>query len=201
MFKLITYLYRKRIIKYAFDTQKPKPRDFSKMNFAFMDSKGHKYYENEDWFNYSLTRKEQLTIKVGEMNARINQKEFKDWREVMEKALNNGENPDYAMIAFFLKEWDIREKELVIYSPAYIEIAAIFYIREDEDVDQFDEDIQRQKVEQLQHDFEVLKGFFFTPELNKLLGFSQISNQELMQYYSQSKKRVESHRKFITNHS
>ena len=201
MFKLITYLYRKRIIKYAFDTQKPKPRDFSKMNFAFMDSKGNKYFENEDWFNYTLARKEQLMIKVGEMGARINQEEFRKWRDAMTKALNNGENPDYAMLGFFLKEMDIREKELVIYSPAYIEIAAIFYIRQDEDIDKFDEEVQRQKVAQLQYDFETVKGFFFTPELNKLLGFSEISNQELIQYYNQSKKRVESHRQFLTSHS
>lgn len=166
-----------------------------------MDSNGLKYYENEDWFNYSLTRKEQLMIKVGEMGARINQEEFKKWREVMKKALNNGENPDFAMIGFCLQEWDIREKELTIYSPAYIEIAAIFYIREDEDIDQFDEEIQRQKVKQLEYDFETIKGFFFTPELNKLLGFSQITDQELIKYYNQSKKRIDAHRQFLTSHS
>lgn len=189
MIKLLYILFRRSFLKLAFSDQ-DKPKGLSKYSFQFIDSEGRKYYAPNDMQDIHLERKAQLIKSVGELNACLTGEELRITKEAIKKALNNGNSPDYAMIGFVVKEWELRQSTL-IHTDIVLDITALFYIREDEDPSVFDLEIHNKKVEQFKKDYHThLSVFFCNPDLNKLLGFSNISDDELMQVLTEGELKV-----------
>lgn len=197
MIKIIKFLIgQKRLNQIAFESLKPKPKSFDSLTYQFIDSQGRKYYKYHDIFNCSLDRKEQLTIKLTELNARSSVEDLDQMFFLIKKSIDDGfKGSDYAgcisRIANICEEWRIRREEIQIYSPAFIDVAALYYVREDETIDGFDVDIHNEKVEQFKKDYEGIKGFFFTQELNHLLGLQEITPQQLKELYSTANKQLD----------
>lgn len=197
MIKLIRFLVgQEKLNKIAFDSLKPKPKKFTNLEQQFIDSKGRKYYRYHDIFNCSLERKEQLTVKLTELNARSSVQDLDQMFLLIKKSIDDGfKGSDYAgcisKIAHVCEEWRVRREEIQIYSPAFIDIAALYYVREDEDVEGFDIEIHNQKVKQFKEDYEGIKEFFFTQELNQLLGLQEITPEQLKGLYSVANQQLE----------
>lgn len=197
MVKLIKFLIgQKRLNEIAFQSLKPKPKSFSDLQYEFIDSEGRKYYKYHDIFNCSLERKEQLTIKLTELNARASVEDLDQMFLLIKKSIDDGfKGSDYAgcvsRIAHVCEEWKIRREEIQIYSPAFIDVAALYYVRDDEQPDGFDVEIHNQKVLQFKKDYEGIKEFFFTQKLNQLLGLQEITPQELKQLYLVANQQLE----------
>jgi len=197
MLRIIRFLIgQEKLNKIAFDSLKPKPKEFTNLEQQFIDSKGRKYYKYYDIFNCSLDRKEQLTTKLTELNARCSVQDLDQMFLLIKKSIDDGfKGSDYAgcisKIANICEEWRVRREDIQIYSPAFIDIAALYYVREDEDIDGFDIEIHEQKVKQFKQDYEGIKEFFFTQELNQLLGLQEITAEQLKELYLVANQQLE----------
>ena len=104
MLRIIRFLIgQEKLNKIAFDSLKPKPKEFTNLEQQFIDSKGRKYYKYYDIFNCSLDRKEQLTTKLTELNARCSVQDLDQMFLLIKKSIDDGfKGSDYAGFSSFL---------------------------------------------------------------------------------------------------
>lgn len=112
--------------------------------------------------------------------------------ENIEAGLINKKNNSSAKIGALLMERDKRRK-MVLHHELLYNILAVQWVREDEEVGVFNNEIQMQKVDQFQREVKE-KGsypFFQVPELTQLNSFLKMSSEEWERYWTESQIQVE----------
>lgn len=111
--------------------------------------------------------------------------------EALETGLTNPKEKAAAKIGALLMEREKRRK-LVFHSELIYNILAVQWIREDEEVGVFNNEIQMQKVDQFKKEVEQ-KGafpFFQVEELKQLNSFLKMSSDEWQAYWNESQVQI-----------
>lgn len=176
MLKLFYKLFPKTFNKLVYEGY-AKPKDFTNLVFHFVDSKGRRYFRYEDDFKMPLKRKGELEDLLIEMSASLTKTEDDEFLKAMEKANNEG---DKNMMGYLLVQRRERKKWLVRAEIMW-HMAAVVNIREDEINTEFDNEIQREKIETFKTDFKI-HDFFVTGGLTKYIPYLQKSEKDWITY-------------------
>lgn len=144
--------------------------DKVKLDFAFVDSKGSRYYTTKDPESFGINRLSKLQTLTEELNMCISQKEMDDFWDAVYKINNSKKKEDEkkADINFWWHEYQYR-KEALTHPYLVFEIIAVSLIQGKEDPLDFDETLHHNKVRQLMEDAKAggLSAFFSKPVLTK----------------------------------
>src|SRR3990167_4205337 len=130
MIKIFYRLFKKDILRLVYAEQS-KPKDFTDMELAFIDSNGKRYYKYKDEMDMPLKRWAMLQQFFGELTMVMTHGELMRITDAMQTALG-GKDRDIAMIGFLIKE--IKNRcEMLLHEEILFRIVACLYIREDEE--------------------------------------------------------------------
>ncbi len=190
MIEFIYNRFKKQFNALAFSEQIPKKEKFAGYKFSFIDSKGVRYYEPIDLLDSGIKRKGKLHEHLVEYASQLTGSEITKMADTIDALINDkihkGESPDYAGITFITKEMRTRRDNL-IGTDIIFDIVCLYYVREDEEPDNYDIEVHNQKVERLKKDYDLGLNVFFCGEgINKLLGFQNTPEKELKQSLNRS---------------
>jgi hypothetical protein len=159
MIKLLFRLFRRRFLQLAFYNQaKPASDFFAKTELAFWDSNGKRYYRFLNDTDIPILRMGKLQRILLEYNLRMDTKDLNTFLDAMQEALDKivnesqkGKLKNLAWIGHLVEEMR-RRKEFIIEPDLLMELAAILYIREDENPAVIDDSLQMEKIEQFKKD-------------------------------------------------
>jgi hypothetical protein len=139
----------KAMAEYAFSHQSKSYREY--LEFAFTDSKGRKYYKFNDLKNMPLSMLEQLTILQLEVEGRIKGTDLDEWIKRCKEIASSGSKTAVADIGHMLGA--LEDRRGVLIEPVLLmEIAALLYVREDEDPTIYNKDLHKEKFKQFTDD-------------------------------------------------
>ena len=154
------------------------------LQYVFTDSLGANYYQFVDPDSMSVERRFKLEEYLQMLSYRLSKDEL---QKFVDSILACADKKDINTIVFLTKELEARQKELM--HPSLIfDVAAIQYIREDENEKVFDIAIHEQKVKQFEADAGgSLHDFFFHQSLRDYLPGLPLSSQDTMEYLGKMK--------------
>lgn len=167
-----------------------KPASHQKLEYGFTDSNGMIYNKYPQDATIPLERWGKLNEYMMWMSAGLTSVELDKLLNVAEEAIAEGLKQDtrnIAKISTVINQ--IRErKNMVIHTELFYNYVAVQLIREDEKPDEFNNEIQLQKVEQFKK--EVAAGnsydFFFKLGLSKLNALMDMSSSEWEKFWQNS---------------
>lgn len=167
-----------------------KPQTHQKLEFGFTDSNGTNYNKFPVEAAIPVERWGKLNEYMMWMSAGLTSGELDKLLNVAEEAIAEGLKKDtrnIAKISTVINQ--IRErKNMIIHTELFYNYVAVQLIREDENPNEFNNEIQMQKVEQFKK--EVAQGncydFFFKLGLSKLNALMDMSKNEWEQFWSNS---------------
>lgn len=168
LIRLLAFIgFKKAITDYVFSAQSKTYRAY--LEFAFADSKGNRYYQFNDLKNMPLALLEQLNILQLEIESRIKGNDLDEWIAACKKIISSGSKTSVADIGHMLGA--LEERRTLLMDPRLLmEIAALLYIREDEDPTVYNKDLHREKYLQFEADKkDVLFDFFVSAGLSRYL--------------------------------
>ena len=168
--------------------------DFSKMEVAFTDSNGVKYYKYLKDLDIPIIRFSHLQVYIQEMAAGFNRNEIELFLTALETALAGTEEtsgkPDIGMIGWLLKEMRMR-KDVLAHEEVLFWMVAALYIREDQNPAVWDEEIEEQKIKQFKVDSQGgLYGFFYGAGLSKYMPYFEKLKGDLTAYLRRGENKV-----------
>lgn len=169
-----------------------KPKSHAQMEFAMTDSNGMNYSKYPQDAIIPVERWGKINEYMMWMSAGLTSTELDKLLAVAEEAIADGLKKDtrnIAKISTVINQ--IRErKNMVIHTELFYNYVAVQLVREDEKPDEFNNEIQLQKVEQFKK--EVAQGncydFFFSIGLSKLNSLMSMSKQEWEQFWISSQQ-------------
>lgn len=203
--KLLYRLFPEQFHKLVFLSQR-KPVSFDKLELAFVDSEGKRYYKYMSDFEMSIVRQGALEMKWKELSMGLDREELTGIVTAMEAALKERDKkgnmiPNIARIGYFIEEIKNR-KENLIHPDILMQMAALLFIREDEDPGVIDDDIQTQKVEQFNKDSTTgLTDFFLTAGLDKYAPFLKQFGGDSEALWNHQRERLAAYAKMMQNFS
>lgn len=172
-----------------------KPKDKATMEFGFTDSNGKNYFKYPQDAVIPVERWGKLNEYAMWMSAGLTSTELDKLVTRGEEAIADGLKKDTRNVAIIATVFDqIRQrKNMVIHTELFYNYVAVQLVREDEQPDVFNNEIQLQKVEQFKK--EVAAGnsydFFFKLGLSKLNSLMDMSKAEWEQYWINSQQEQE----------
>ena len=159
--------FKKAISDYVFNAQSKTYREY--LEFAFADNRGRKYYRFNDLKNMPLALLEQLTILQLEVESRIKGADLDEWIAHCKCIVSAGSKTAVADIGHMLGA--LEERRTVLLDPTLmLEIAALLYIREDEDPTVYNKDLHSEKFKQFNEEKAGgLYDFFLSAGLSRYL--------------------------------
>lgn len=202
--KLLYKYFPESFHKLVFQSQR-KPVNFDKLELAFVDSDGKRYYKYMNDFEMSITRQGALEMKWKELSMGLDREELTGIIQAMEKALKERDQkgnmiPNIARIGYFIEEIKNR-KENLIHPDILMEMCGLIYIREDEDPGIIDDDIQTQKVAQFNKDQTGLTDFFLTAGLDKYAPFLSQFGGDSEALWNHQRERLKAYGQMMQNFS
>ena len=196
MIRIIFNLFKRQFLKLAFNEQS-KPIGLDKMRFSFIDSNGMRHYRFIDDLDIPIIRKGQINRLLQELYSCLGADELDKFLDMMEKAVERKDDegnlkPDISMIGFCIKEMKQR-KEVLIHPDILMELMCAISIREDEAPEKWDEEIHRQKLEQLKKDSKDGSGlhdFFLKLGLKEYIPYLDISKEKWKEFMDQSQTKI-----------
>lgn len=188
--RLIYKLFKPFFLKHYFLDQSKKS-GFENMEKVFIDSNGKAHYSPINDFDMPHERTKALEKSLMRLKAGLSEEDEDLILDTMEKALNSGKKSELAVIGHCIIEMRKR-KELILHPDILFDIAALRYIREDEDPSIIDSEKHKQKIEQFKKDSSGgLYDFFYKAGLSKYIPYLSKLESDWEEYMSLSKIKVE----------
>jgi len=184
MRKLIWWLIKDQFLSNQF-----KPVGFEQLELSFLDSNSKKFYKFTDKMALPLERWAHLNKYLALYERGLSGEALDELLDAMEQAIEDGiTNPkkkSAAKIGAIIHQMRWRKGMIVPIELLY-NILAVQLVREDENIEAFDNEMQMKKVEQLKLEVEKFGCGFFLPfkELKKLYDFSTMSGSEWEQFWN-----------------
>lgn len=196
--RIIYKLLEKGFIKYLL---KKNGAGFTKDNlsFCFLDLEGNSYYSFPKEVALPVVRLGKLQEYYTWLSAGVTGDELSEMVDAADKALSNGlkDAKGMAKIGFILSELKDR-KNMVIHHELYYNILAAQLIRHDEKINEWNNEIQLQKVEAFKAlDKENDSFFLATHELLLQLSSLSITREKLLELLNESILRVKSMKEML----
>lgn len=120
------------------------------LEFAFIDSENRKYYYFPDMKKLPLPLLEKLNELQEQMTCKIPGRDLDTWISKVEECLNQP-NPKFTDVAYWLAA--LKDRRTILFEPTVLtEIAALLYIREDENPCVYNQQIHKEKFQMLWND-------------------------------------------------
>ena len=184
MKKLIWWLIKDQFLSNQF-----KPVGFEQLELSFLDSNSKKFYKFTDKMALPLERWAHLNKYLALYERGLSGEALDELLDAMEQAIEDGiTNPkkkSAAKIGAIIHQMRWR-KGMIVPTELLYNILAVQLVREDENIEAFDNEMQMKKVEQLKLEVEKFGCGFFLPfkELKKLYDFSTMSGSEWEQFWN-----------------
>jgi len=187
MLRLIFKLFKRKMTKLVM-SEINKPPGFSDMELVFVGADGKKYYRFSDEMNIPNARRYELEQRSFLANYLLTGRELDKFVGVMLAAVNEGlgkiedknskvrdqGKASFQRAQFMLLELQNRRKHLYIDTDFFIDMMAVWYVREDEQPWKFDEQIHREKIETFTKELsqsEDTYAFFLSRGITELLPY------------------------------
>lgn len=175
--------------KYFIEESQLKKTNRGDLEYRFHDSKGIAYYGFPESLPMPLERWGKMKDILMYMSIGISPDEFNEMIDIAEKNwisfIKTGKNA--AKVGYIFQELKNRTK-VILHTELLYNFLAIQLIREDEDIETFNNEIQMQKVMQFKTETENGKHYFFfqKPELKKLHEYWKFTEAEWNEYWIES---------------
>lgn len=182
LIKILFRFYPADFAKMVYGSREPKkhlPTD--KLTFTFLDLYGRAYYHVNEDAKTPILRQIKNAILYTNLASGISDEDIMKSLEAINAALNERNKkdkmqPNIARIGFICVQLLNRRGRIIVADHLY-NLAANYFIREDEDYEFVDEVILSDKIESLKAlPMEVIKSFFFEKSLNELFPFAHDPN-------------------------
>lgn len=177
MKRFIFWLFKKDFIRFVYEGGRISKLPADRLEFAFYDQDGLAYYSVKGDY-HPMLRKINLAIVYTKLITGISELDISASLQAIHDAINEQNDkgkmaPNIAQVGFICTQLLGRRGRIVV--PDYLyELAANYFIREDESFELWDEDKTKDKqraIEQLPLD--VIKQFFFSKQLNEVFPFAE----------------------------
>jgi len=191
--------YKQAILAWAFENNYKSPRD--NMSFGFTDAKGRNYYYFTDPKNMPLVMSEKMDELFNQLNSKMPSHDLDKWIESFELAINDEKKKfklsDVGYWLGVLKERRAMTLEIGVLT----EIAALMYIREDENPTAYNEAIHKEKYDMIVADTKEgarLYDFFQSSGLGQYIPTASVARENWMQFTMGYKEKVEAFNAALT---
>jgi hypothetical protein len=199
---LINYLakvgFKEAIHDYCYSHQSKTYKE--NMEFAFVDSLDRKYFYFPDLKKMPLPLLEKLNELQEQLNAKIPGRDLDSWVGKIEEVLNG--NSDTKITDFGYWIGVLKERRSVLFDPTLLtEIAALLYIREEENPCVYNKELHKEKFELLWSDSQKgakLYDFFQQAGLKGYLPSGSITQVNWEQYLQESMEKIEEFNSAVT---
>ena len=199
---LINYLakvgFKDAIHDYCFSHQSKIYKD--NMEFIFTDSLNRKYFYFPELKNMPLPLLEKLNELQEQLNSKVPGKDLDAWIESVEKCLNGNSNTKITDVGYWLGV--MKDRRTILFDPTILtEIAALLYIREDENPCVYNKDLHKEKFEMLWKDSQQgmkLYDFFQQAGLKGFIPSGNITPVNWEQYLAESMAKIEAFNSAVT---
>lgn len=187
--RIIYKLFKPIFLKHYFLDQSKKS-GFENMEKVFIDSNGKAYYRPINDFDLPHERTKELEKKIMRLKAGLSEEEMDLILDAMEKALNSGKKSELAVIGHCIIEIRKR-KEILIHPDMMMDIAALRYIREDEDPSKIDAGIHKDKIAQFKKDSSGgLYDFFYKAGFSQIIPYLSKLEKDWNEYMMESEIKI-----------
>ncbi len=161
------------------------------LEFAFIDSAGRKYYYFPDMKKLPLPLLEKLNELQEQMACKIPGRDLDAWINRVEEVLNEGGK--MTDVAYWLGV--LKERRNLLFEPSVLtEIAALLYIREDENPSVYNQSLHKEKFEMLWADSRKggkLYDFFQQAGLSHYIPSENITATNWSEYLTAIERKIE----------
>jgi hypothetical protein len=183
--------FRKAINEYALSHRSGGYKEH--LVYAFNDSQGRRYFRFDNMKNMPLALLEKLNDLQDQMTCKLPGKDLDGWILSVENVLNDDKRKD-KITAFGYWLGALKERRTVLFEPTVLtEIAALLYIREDENPCFYNSDLHKEKFEMIWKDSRegvLLYDFFQQSGLNAYIPSETITKENWNQYLEDTMKKV-----------
>lgn len=198
--KLLSKLgYKQAILAWAFENNYKSPRE--NMSFGFTDAKGRNYYYFTDPKNMPLVMSEKMDELFNQLNSKMPSHDLDKWIESFEAAINDEKKKfklsDVGYWLGVLKE----RRAMTLEVGVLTEIAALMYIREDENPCTYNEAIHKEKFDMIVADTKEgarLYDFFQSSGLARYIPTASVTRENWIPFMTEYGKKVEEFNAVIT---
>jgi hypothetical protein len=170
------------------------------LEFAFIDSGGRKYYYFPDLKKLPLPLLEKLNELQEQMTCKIPGKDLDLWIEKVEEVLNGKSKTKITDVGYWLGV--LKERRTILFEPTILtEIAALLYIREDENPTNYNKEIHKEKFEMLWADSKEggkLYDFFQQAGLSRYIPSENITKENYQEYLTAIMSKIEAFNSAVT---
>lgn len=202
MIKFIFALFRKQFVRLVYKGHfSPRSWRPDRLEFAFYDLNGAAYYS----FSHDkipILRKINIAMAYTKLATGISELDISESLQAIHNAINHKNEkglmtPQIHTVGFICSQLLSRRGRLVV--PEYLyELAANYFIREDEDFDIINDSILESKIESIRElPQDVLRSFFFSKELNEIFPFAENPEEFFADILTEGKSEIMAYLKTI----
>lgn len=199
---LINYLakigFKEAIHDYCFSHQSKTYKE--NMQFVFTDSLNRKYFYFPELKHMPLPLLEKLNELQEQLNSKIPGRDFDSWVQCVEKVLNGNGANKVTDTGYWLGV--LKDRRSILFDPIILtEIAALLYIREDENPCFYNAELHKEKFELLWKDSQEgtkLYDFFQQGGLKGYIPSGNITPVNWEQYLQESMQKIEAFNLAVT---
>lgn len=190
IFIRVFYLIFKRQILKCYYSEQSKSIGFSKMERAFVDSKGRVYFRSVRDLDMPIKRFKESQKLLQLMSSGLSEANIGLVLEAMKTAINSNRKPDLVEVGALIKELE-RRMGVFVDPDMLFSCAALMYVREDENPTEIDPAIHKEKIEQLKLDSQGgLYDFFYSTGLMPYIPFLGSTENEFEEYLRESEVKM-----------
>ena len=200
--RLINYLakigFKEAIHDYCFSHQSKTYKE--NMEFVFTDSQNRKYFAFPDLKKLPLPLLEKLNELQEQLTSKIPGRDLDSWIVKVEEVLNGHSEKKVTDTGYWLGV--LKERRSILFDPTLLtEIAALLYIREDENPCVYNKELHKEKFELLWSDSQEgmkLYDFFQQAGLKGYIPSGNITQVNWEQYLQESMEKIEKFNSAVT---
>ena len=183
--------FKQAIQNYVFKHQSKRYQD--NMVLAFVDSKGRKYCSIPNMNCLPMPLLEKLNELQEQLRCKLPSRDLDSWVEAVEKVLNGNSRSKVTDFGYWLGV--LKDRRTILFDPTLLmEIAALLYIREDENPAVYNAQIHKEKFQMLWDDSQKggkLYDFFQQAGLSSYIPSQKITQENWQQSLEEIMEKVE----------
>lgn len=163
------------------------------MEFAFVDSQNRRYFYFPDLKKMPLPLLEKLNELQEQLSSKIPGRDLDAWVGKVEEVLNSNSNTKLTDVGYWIGV--LKDRRAMLFDPTILtEIAALLYIREDENPCVYNKEIHKEKFQLLWNDSQEggkLYDFFQQAGMRGYLPSEASTPQDYQRFLQDSLERIE----------
>lgn len=190
--------FRDAINKIAYEHQSKTYKD--NLKYAFKDSSGRSYFYFPKMEDIPLPLFEKLNELQEQMRCKIPSKDLDIWIKKVKEVLNGNSKTKVTDFGYWLGV--LEERRNILFEPMILtEIAALLYIREDENPCIYNEELHKEKFQMLWQDSRegaFLYDFFLNAGLSGYIPSGSVTRENWIQFLEEASEKMMKFKSAVT---